>query len=69
MCNSQKITTGRTTKVLGVTFDDKLSWIDQIFKVVNKMSRLSDGLRFLRKGLAKHQSFRARSGQKYGLMY
>jgi len=68
-CNGEKITTGKEMKILGVIFDDKLSWSAHITKTIAKMNRLTSGLRFLRKRLQKKSFLKATTSQFYGLLY
>jgi len=68
-CGQELITTGENLKALGVTFDEKLTWETQITNVVNKMTRLTSGLKFLRKKLTKQQFLKATTSQFFGLMY
>jgi len=56
-------------KILGVLFDEKMSWTNHIKKTIGKMNRLSVGLRFLRKRLQKREFLKATTSQFYGLLY
>jgi len=56
-------------KVLGVYFGEKLSWTPQIRSTVNKITRLTSGLRFLRKRLSKRSFLEATMSQFYSLLY
>jgi len=52
-CSSDTIETGSGMKVLGVFFDEHLDWKEHVNRTLAKMSRLTAGLRFLRKRLNK----------------
>jgi len=56
-------------KVLGIYFDEKLSWTPQIKTNTNKISRLTSELKFLRKRLSKRSSLKVTTCQYYGLLY
>jgi len=45
------------------------SWTPQIKSTINKISRLTTGLRFLRKRLSKKSFLKATTSQFYGLLY
>jgi len=68
-CQNEEIMTGPGMKVLGVYFDEKLSWTPQIKTTINKISRLTSGLKFLRKRLSKRSFLKATISQFYGLLY
>jgi len=67
--NGEPVTTTEQMKVLGVTFDKNLDWKSHVSKTISKVSRLTSGLKFLRKRLKKHQFLNAVTSQFYGLMY
>jgi len=50
-----KITSMDKMKVLGVIFNKNLDWKPQVDRVINQATRLSHGLKFLRKRLAQKQ--------------
>ena len=68
-CGSNKITTGDGIKVLGVYFDEKLTWKPHIKNTINKMNRLTNALKFLRKRLTCEQFLKATTSQFYGLCF
>jgi len=68
-CNGELITTGKEMKILGVLYDEKMSWTNHIKKTIGKMNRLSAGLKFLRKRLQKKEFLKATTSQFYGLLY
>jgi len=68
-CQNEEIMTRPGMKVLGVYFDEKLSWTPQIKTTINKISRLTSGLKFLRKRLSKRSFLKATTSQFYGLLY
>jgi len=52
----EKFRTGKEMKVLGITFDDKLSWNPHVEKVIGKAKKLNSALSFIRKNLQKTSS-------------
>jgi len=68
-CGADTITAGPGMKVLGVYFDEHLTWKEHVEKTLSKMSRLTAGLRFLRKRLSKTQFLNATTSQFYGTLY
>ena len=66
-CGSNNIATGEGIKVLGVYFDEKLTWKNHIRNTINKMNRLTNALKFLRKRLTCEQFLKATTSQFYGL--
>jgi len=63
------VSTTECMKVLGVIFDHNLDWKKQVSNTINKVSRLTSGLKFLRRRLKKKQFLNAVTSQFYGLMY
>jgi len=63
------IRTKTEMKVLGVIFDQQMDWNSHVNKAVNKVNRLTAGLKFLRKRLSKQQFLNAVTSQYYGLLY
>ena len=68
-CGSETIKTGDGMKVLGVHFDANLNWKTHIKNTINKMNRLTSGLKFLQKRLSRNQFLKATTSQFYGLCY
>jgi hypothetical protein len=56
-------------KVLGVTLDRGLTWSHHISNTVNKLSRLTGGLKFLRNRLTMEQFVKVMTSQYYGTGY
>jgi len=52
-CHGETVITDIAMKILGVYFDAGLSWTTQIKNTINKITRLTSGLRFLQRRLSK----------------
>jgi len=59
--------TGRDMKVLGVTFDSKLSWTPQVDNVLKKAKKLNSALKFMRSRLTIKQFLRVVTSQFYSV--
>jgi hypothetical protein len=56
-------------KVLGITMDPNLAWSTHIGLMINKMSRLTGGLKFLRGRLQTEEFLKVLTSQYYGTCY
>lgn len=56
-------------KVLGVILDDSMSWSTHIATTINKLSRLTGAMKFLRRRLTKEQFMKVLTSQYYGSCY
>jgi len=68
-CLGETLVSQEQMKVLGVTFERTLDWRPHIENNIKKMSRITHGLKFLRKRLTEEQFIRATTSQYYGMMY
>jgi len=64
-----KITSMDNMKILGVIFNKNLDWKPQVDRVIAQATRLSHGLKFLRKRLSQKQFIKATTSQFFGLVY
>jgi len=53
ICQNAEIITRAVMQVIGIYFDERLSWTHQIKSRINKISRLTSRLKLLRKKLSK----------------
>jgi len=56
-------------KVLDVIFDQQIDWTNQVNKAVSKVTRVTFGLRFLRKKLSNNSSLIQLQDNFMGLLY
>ncbi len=56
-------------KVLGVTLDSGLTWLKHISTTINKVSRMTGALKFIRKRLSKDKFIPVLTSQFYGTCY
>lgn len=68
-CVNIAIQTQNEIKILGVALDNRLTWYNDISKTVNKLSRLMNGLKFIRKRLTEQQFIKVLTSQYYGMCY
>jgi len=67
--NGNIIKSAEVMKILGVLFHRHLEWKPQVDKVICQASKLSYGLKFLKKRLNQKQFLQATTSQFYGLVY
>jgi hypothetical protein len=68
-CGDTRIVATHTMKVLGVLMDDRMTWSQHIASNINKMSRLSGALKFIRGRLSRDQFLTVLTSQYYGTCY
>jgi len=68
-CLGEVLESKKLMKVLGVIFEETLSWQPHIDKTVKKMNSITHGLKFLWKRLTKDQFIKATTSQYYGMLY
>ena len=56
-------------KILGIHLDNRLTWSSHISKTMNKLGRLTSGLKFIRNRLSKSQFLKVLTSQYYGMCY
>jgi len=67
--DNEKITSGSTMKVLGVMFDNRLKWNQQVDNALLKGRKLCSGLSFIRNKLTKEQFIKVMTCQFYSTVY
>jgi hypothetical protein len=65
----QKITTGRTIKVLGITFSYNLGWSAHVEKMVSKAASISNRIKFIRQTLSQEQTLKVLTSYYYASIY
>jgi len=67
--DGESFNTQRTMKVLGVIFDENLSWSQQVESVVKKSRKLNNAMTIIRRKLTFKQFMQVLTSQYYGLCY
>jgi len=67
-CDTTKISSIGTMKVLGIMMDESLTWSPHISSVISKFS-LTGGLKYLRRVLTEEQFLKVLTSQYYGICY
>jgi hypothetical protein len=67
--NNRKIKSLQSMKVLGIIFDDKLSWREQVSNVVKKTNRMLHGLRRIKKFLKSDQLKTVITSYYFSILY
>jgi len=68
-CGPNVLTPLQYMKVLGVTMDNALSWSKHISLTINKLSRMTGALKFIRRRLTQDQFLKVLTSQYYGTCY
>lgn len=68
-CGDETITTLPGIGVLGMHMDNQMNWSEHVSKTINKLNRLSSGLKFMRRRLTEDQFLKVITSQYYGLCY
>lgn len=65
----QTIVTGKTIKVLGITFNHNLHWTTHVEKTVKKAASIINRVRFIRRSLTEEQTLKVMTSYLYSTMY
>ena len=67
--NGKTIRTKRQINVLGVIFDSKLQWSNQVCQAINKAKRALHGIRLIKKFLTKQETKMLLTSNFYSILY
>jgi hypothetical protein len=69
MINEKRIRSKKTINVLGLLFDSKLQWTDQVSQAINKSKRALHGIKLIKKFLTKNETKMLITSNFYSVLY
>ena len=67
--NDQRIKSKKTINVLGVLFDSKLQWTNQVSQAIHKSKRALHGIKLIKKYLTKNETKMLMTSNFYSVLY
>ena len=67
--NGKQVRTKKNINVLGVMFDSKLQWSDQVSQAINKSRRALHGIKLIKKYLTKEETKMLLTPNFYSVLY
>ena len=67
--SGKRISSKKTINVLGVMFDSKMQWSNQVYKAINNSKRALHGIKLIKKYLSKSETKMLLTSNFYSVLY